>query len=212
MQQDIEWLVAKVRAAEVVSTPTVRATQTPIGTLLEATPGQPAAPANEVGQYRIRAIQKNTLLCRSYSKAEDGTETIGESDVEIARWLDFQPDEYHGKVIAGFTYAAKENGGLWDYRQFTITTARAANPNAFNEEYIANVVVGEHIWPEYTAEKSIILAARVTGQLRAGVSLMELPGHRRWEMVWRPLDVCVTNPDGSTSFKRVMHRSSQPFD
>lgn len=212
IHDDMEWLKDLQRASRITGVRNGRAVRTGLGTLLDIQ----RAPFGNGGfeLYRVHAIGKDTLTCRSYACDEDGNEDIGTTDVTIARPLDMQPTFFDGQTHNGFLLTAIENGGLWDYRKWKVTTARAANAAAGGVEYIQDVETIEHIWPEYAVDKTVILAARHNSAIRAGTELIDVTPGRRWQTTARPIDVCITtNPQtGAKTFKRVMIPASQPFD
>ena len=178
---------------------------------------------SSVSQYRVHTDGANTLICRSYSVTAAGVETVGTVDVEIAKPIDLQPATFDGFSFDGRTYLAYSNTGKYNWRKFTITgdpTASGTLPalpladgSTVTETFPVGAIVFENVWPEYVPDRTIIFAASPTESIKAGVTLIDLNiAARRWEMMWRPISICVDNADGTTSRKLMLIRGSQPYE
>ena len=215
--RDVQWLNDMVRSHRPTSSPTVQVRQESFGTTFHTTLSF-SKPTFKLSTFQVHAVQRDTLICRDYSYNPDAIEaereTVGTSDITIAKPLDLQPDTYNGKTIEGITYTEIANGGPYNWRKGVYVgspSASGAKPVDADivDDYPPGTIVYEKIWMPYVPDSTIILAAKCSG-LRADCDWIEL-SQRRWKRGDRSIAICVTDENGVATNKLVLIEASVPF-
>ena len=182
---------------------------------------QIAPPPSSVKLFRVTAVYQDFLLGVSYSIDANNVETVGTDGTFIRKPYDLQRTPFDGVTFQGRTFTYYSNSLRYDHRKVVITSAPItveadgvapvdATTLALINEYWPSTTtpatVYEKVWPEYVQNKTVVACAKAGGEWHD----LNADG-RRWEMPWRAVTVCIDNDDGTTTSRRVMIRTSDPF-
>ena len=138
-----------------------------------------AAAGGEVQQWRVKQVHKDHLICNSYAIDEDGVETIGDDEVQIAKPFDLRATPWATGTIDNRTYnfpggTTGGNGSNLDVQKnpHTLRTVTIFGPPTqsgqqltfseyFPQDSAHPVILHERIWPEWIPLVSVIYAVKV---------------------------------------------------
>lgn len=194
--------------------------------------------AGKVEQFRVLQVHKDHLICNSYKVDEEGNETIGDAEIQIAKPFELRATPWHEETVGQYTYTytpgginADEQKNPWDEREVAVAgeiPLTSCHPAITGTD----ITWLEKIWPAYTPERSIIYAVKVVEKpvvIHAATVLDAGPPEvltedvlceyvdlnvdgRTWQMPMRKVAICIENTDGTTSRRYVLVRTSCPFD